>query len=84
MGGTITNTYILPLPKQAMFLDVLDCLFVSFLSVRPQDYLKSDERIFMTRLPEVCREPRNNPLNFVDVPDCAIRGSQSLTDRLVY
>ena len=35
-----------------------------FFSVRQQDYLQSNERNCLKRLPDVCLRPRNNPLNF--------------------
>ena len=46
---------------EVMFLVMFVCL-----SVRPSDYLQSNERIRMTCLPEVCLGPRTEPLNFVD------------------
>ena len=46
----------------------MSCLFV-YLSVCHQDYLPSNERTCMKRLPEVCLGPWNKQLYFVDDPD---------------
>ena len=44
------------------------CLCVCF-SVRKQDYIKRNERIYMKQLPEVCFASRNNPLSIKDDSD---------------
>ena len=59
-------TRLLPLPGRLCFGRV--CLFVC-LSARPSNYVKSNERICMKLLPEVCLGPRNNPLDFGNDPD---------------
>ena len=59
---------------------------LTYYSLRPSDFLKSNEPICMQFLPDVCLKPRNNWLDFGDDldydPDHQVRSTCNLTFRL--